>query len=140
MKKRSYQTRGRRELMEFLSQNPDRQFTTDELCRAVRGEGEAAKSSVYRLLSKLCEEGAVRKFRHGEEKRSVYQFVGTSCDCGSHFHQKCTLCGRICHLDCHGSEEFASHLLKEHGFAVDCGQSILYGVCADCQKGGRSHA
>ena len=140
MKKQIYNTGGRRELIEFLSQNPDRQFTAEELCHAVNGNSERGKSSVYRHLSGLCHDEVVRKFHSEERSRYVYQYIGEHCDCGKHFHEKCLRCGKLCHLDCADSVEFAAHLLREHGFAVDCGQSILYGLCADCltKEGGRA--
>lgn len=140
MNKKTYRTDGRRELIAFLSQNPDRQFTTEELCCAVNGSTAHGKSSVYRHLTSLCREEVVRKFRNEDRNCNVYQYVGERCDCSRHFHEKCLRCGSIHHLDCEGSLEFTAHLLKVHGFAVDCGQSILYGVCAACREkeGGRA--
>ena len=129
-----YHTEGRGRLIEFLRANPDRQFTADELCIAVNGDAEHKRSSVYRTLSLLCEEAEVRKFRSEEQRCSVYQYVGRGCDCDRHFHQKCLSCGQINHLDCDDSLRFAAHLLAEHGFEVNCGQSILYGLCAACRK------
>ena len=38
------------------------------------------------------------------------------------------------HLDCGDSVVFARHLMAEHGFAIDCGQSVLYGICRKCLK------
>ncbi len=140
--KKNYETRGKRALTSFLSQNPDRQFTVEEICRAVNGEGESGKSSIYRQLSRLCAEETVRKFRSDELGCSVYQYVGAGCDCKCHFHQKCLSCGAIRHLSCQDSASFAHHLFTEHGFLVDCGQSILYGVCAACREkeGGAARA
>lgn len=132
MTKKPYLTAGRQKLLSFLESNPDRQFTTDELCAA---SGETARSSVYRRLSELCERGVIRKFHSEARNCSVYQYVGSHCDCSTHLHEKCVLCGKIEHLDCHDSESFIAHLLAEHGFAVDCGQTILYGVCAACRAG-----
>ncbi len=134
MKKNTYQTKGRLELIGFLSAHPDRQFTADELCMAVNEDASVGKSSVYRLLTRLCEEGVARRFRSESSGRNVYQYIGEHCDCSRHFHEKCTSCGKIQHLDCNGSSAFAEHLLKEHGFAIDCGRSILYGVCSDCRR------
>lgn len=140
MKKNVYRTGGRQELIEFLSRNPDRQFTTEELCLAVNGDSERGKSSVYRHLTQLCQDEILRKFRNEERNCNVYQYVGEHCDCGSHFHEKCLRCGDLRHLDCTDSVIFIEHLLKVHGFAVDCGQSILYGLCASCRakEGGRA--
>lgn len=138
MERRAYHTEGRERLLHFFASHPDCQFTADELCRAVNGTEEGGKSSIYRRLSELCEAESVRKFRNDERKCSVYQYVGKECDCKSHFHAKCVCCGGIEHLDCGDSLEFAGHLLAEHGFEIDCGQSMLYGLCAKCRakKGG----
>lgn len=134
MEKKSYQTPGRKKLISFLSENPDCQFTPEELCQVVNGHPEMGMSSIYRHLNELCTEDIVRKFRSEERKCSVYQYVGSGCDCKSHFHQKCLVCGSIRHLDCEESAAFAKHLLEEHGFEVYCGQSMLYGICLACRK------
>ena len=137
MSKKSYLNDGKQALCSFVAENPDRQFTTEELCLALHGNTEK-QSSVYRHLSQLCDSDVLRKFRSAERNCAVYQYVGKGCDCGSHFHAKCLQCGTIHHLACGDSHSFASHLESEHGFAVDCGQSILYGLCASCRakKGG----
>ena len=134
LKRSNYRTEGRERLLRFLAQNPDRQFTAEEICRAVNG-GEQGKSSVYRQLSGLCREDAVRCFPGGTQSgRSVYQVVGGERDCRNHFHAKCVGCGRMEHLECDDSSEFARHLLTAHGFDIDCGQSLLYGLCAECRR------
>ena len=135
--KKSYHTNGKRALCDFMAENPDRQFTTEELCQAIHGNTEK-KSSVYRHLSQLCDEAVLRKFRSEALGCAVYQYVGRGCDCGEHFHAKCLACGAIHHLACSDSLTFAAHLKEDHGFLVDCGRSMLYGLCADCRakKGG----
>ena len=136
MEKKIYRTAGRQKLISFLAANPDRQFTTEELCRAVRGDSQRGKSSTYRQLQQLCDEQILCKFRNEELGCSVYQYVGEGCSCRSHFHGKCTVCGSVMHLECDDSVAFAAHLLRAHGFAIDCGQSMLYGVCATCRAQG----
>ena len=136
--KQIYHKNLRQSLLDFLSLHPDRQFTADELCRAVNGSCERAKSSVYRHIAALCNAGVLQKFRNDTSDRHVYQYVGEHCDCGSHFHEKCLRCGSLRHIDCNDSMEFARHLLIEHGFSVNCGQSILYGICSDCRKKGEA--
>ena len=133
MTKKTYKTGGREALIEFLSRNPDRQFTADELFRAVNQEGTGGRSSTYRHLTALCADATVQKFRNEEQNCSVYQYIGKTCDCSTHFHEKCTRCGAIRHLACDDSLRFVAHLLEKHGFLVDCGQSILYGVCDACR-------
>ena len=134
MKKQDYRTEGRQKLLRFLAEHPDCQFTVDEICEEVNGNAESGKSSVYRQLSEFCRRDTVRKFRSAELKRSVYQYVGSECDCRTHFHAKCVKCGKMEHLDCGDSSQFAHHLLTDHGFHIDCGQSVLYGICAGCHR------
>lgn len=127
-----YKTDGRQKLMDFLEQNPDRQFTVEELCLTLNGDAESGRSSLYRRLGELCRRDVLRVFRDEERKCNVYQYVGICCDCREHFHAKCVRCGKIEHLHCGDSSEFAKHLMDDHGFRIDCGQSMLYGVCAAC--------
>ncbi len=133
MEKKSYKTVGKEKMIRFFSEHPDCQFTAEELCRALNGDGESGKSSVYRQLSELCRADAVRKFRSDARGGSVYQYVATEGDCRNHFHAKCIRCGVLEHLACGDSSGFASHLLDKHGFSIDCGQSVLYGVCRSCR-------
>lgn len=133
---KTYKTEGRERLQKFLAGHPDEQFTVEELCVALNGKTPTAQSSVYRRLRELCDGETVRKFRNEEKQCNVYQYIGTECDCKHHFHAKCVKCGRLEHLDCGDSADFAKHLLTEHGFSVDCGQSLLYGVCAKCAAAG----
>ena len=133
MEKKIYKTTGRSRIGGFFAENADRQFTTEEICLAINGDATAGRSSVYRHLSELCDADIIRKFHSPERNCSVYQYVGSACDCRDHFHGKCVICGAIEHLGCHDSAHFAGHLLRDHGFAVDCGRSILYGLCARCR-------
>ena len=143
MEKKTYRTIGRQRISSFFAEHPDRQFTTEEICYALNGDKETGRSSIYRHLSELCAADVIQKFHSADRNCSVYQYVGAECDCRSHFHGKCVQCGAIEHLGCHDSAHFAGHLLKEHGFEVFCGQSILYGLCETCRqikKGDEIHA
>ena len=132
----TYRTAGRRRLLNFLQNHPDRQFTADELTGELSHPQDqtcckTSKSSLYRHLSELCDEGTVRKYRSDTQSAYVYQYVGES-DCRHHFHLKCLECGTLVHLECAVSEELLAHISADHRFTVDSGRSILYGVCADC--------
>ena len=133
MPKKTYRTVGRTRLEEFFARHPDRQFTTEEICLSVNGDREAGRSSVYRHLGELCDADVIQKLHNPERGCHVYQYIGANCDCRNSFHGKCVRCGAIEHLNCHDGEEFASHLLREHGFEVNCGRSVLYGLCQKCR-------
>ncbi|MBQ7338459.1 MAG: transcriptional repressor [Clostridia bacterium] len=147
MAKTTYQTGARTQLLDFFNRNPDRQFTADELCEYFSApvSGKAiAKSTLYRQLCALCREGLLQRFdgtdpRTGNPVR-YYQPVGDGGDCMHHFHLKCLRCGELQHLECDRTVILLSHLLDAHRFTVDCGRSILYGICHACEEAERDAA
>lgn len=138
---RIYKTAGRQRLLDFLESRPDRHFTVEELSLEMdRQDGEISrKSTLYRHLSELCDEGVLRKYRSDTQSAYVYQYVGQG-DCCHHFHLKCVSCGALIHLECAVSEELLSHIQSDHGFRVDSGRSILYGLCEACATTARASA
>ena len=136
----TYKTEGKTRLITFFSGHPDTQFTVDELHAALTNAypeayqgAKGGKSSLYRQLSVLLEEGTVRKFRDDKQSAYVYQYVACGA-CSHHFHLKCLSCGKLEHLDCAISDQLLAHISKDHHFCIDRGRSILYGLCAACHE------
>ncbi|MBQ9802045.1 MAG: transcriptional repressor [Clostridia bacterium] len=138
--KKQYQTAGRRALLSYLKKyTTETPRTAEEIYLGLScGERAPGRSSVYRMLGELSAAGTVRKCR-AEGEGYAYQFVGAEGDCHGHFHLQCLSCGRISHLKCACGTEISAHLLKTHGFLVDCGRSVLFGTCAACAVGGEAH-
>ena len=43
-------------------------------------------------------------------------------------------------MDCAFMEEILTHFREAHAFRVDCGQTVIYGICGDCTgESARSH-
>ena len=143
MEKKHYNTAGREKLVAYLREHAaDTPKSAESIYAGLTERGDApGYSSVYRLLSKLVNEGTVRRVRvPAPAKGYLFQFADTHA-CHAHFHLHCLVCGAVTHLECACGEEISAHLLREHGFSVNCGQTILYGVCAECrEKGGEGHA
>ena len=132
MQKKEYKTRGKERLLSFLKGNSDRQYTADEIYDSLSDECAVGKSSLYRQLSHLCNEGVIRKFRSGEADAFVYQYMDKDHGCEDHFHLKCLSCGKVLHLECGVTEEMREHIQGEHAFKIDSSRSLLYGECAEC--------
>lgn len=130
-----YNTAAREAVIAFFCSNADRQFTADEVYVGISSilSKIPGKSTVYRLLSKLNEDGFLRRYRDGSDSVTRYQLIRDG-GCESHLHMKCTKCGRVYHLECEGSEMLLGHVLNEHGFRINSGISMLYGECEKCRK------
>ncbi len=138
MEKKQYQTRGRVLLEAHLADMARTPRTAQEIYHSLKNNQDApGKSSVYRMLSELCEAGVVKRHRLPPPAQGhAYQYVGNAHHCDAHFHLHCLQCGSVWHLECGCSTEIAEHLQKAHGFCTDRGRSVLYGVCAECGKKG----
>ena len=134
-----YQTEQKKALVGFLNEHHNKQYTIDEIvaqltAKQMRDGGEGklpGKSTVYRLISQLVEDGSVKRFVKGNSRQFLYQAMDGD-GCKLHFHLKCTECGQLIHLDEGFSNRIEEMLAKEFGFAVDESRTMMYGLCSGC--------
>ncbi len=136
MTKSGYNTGGKSSVLNFFRSNRDLQFTADDVIAALAerckstGEKMPGKSSVYRIISNFEQEGVLRCYTDGDTSKRLYQYSGEHCD--SHFHLKCSGCGKVVHLECRIGDELLRHISSDHGFFVSAGRSVLLGECSSC--------
>ncbi len=128
-----YQTAQKKLLLDFLSAHARQAFTIEELAQALEGREHApGKSTLYRLMPLLVQEGRVKRFVRGTSRQFLYQVMGESCR--THLHLKCSVCGQMVHM---GQEESLSLLRlidQKYHFAVDEGDTVLFGRCEACRR------
>lgn len=123
-----YKTKQRELIAGFFKDNTDRQFSINDISDMF--SESIGKSTVYREVSRLVEEGFVRKYPDSDGY-FWYQYAGEHCH--EHFHLRCISCGRIVHLDCHLMNDVCRHINSEHDFEIDMSRTVLYGVCGKCK-------
>lgn len=129
--KATYQTHPRKLIMDFFEENPERQFTIEEIINSVNvGEEHLAQSSAYRIVSKLVTEGVLRK-NASEDGQLRYGIFKNECH--EHLHLKCTQCGKVLHAD-HEVMENAKQFMDATGFDLDFDKTLLVGKCPECRK------
>ncbi len=127
-----YMTQQRKSLLDYLNRHSDEVLSVEEIASALEKEA-ISKSSVYRNLSNLENEGKVRRKYSGAGREILYQYIGAE-ECRSSLHLSCRVCGRTFHMTADGAEQLVSTVLRTDGFAVDKGATVLYGVCKNCRK------
>jgi Fur family ferric uptake transcriptional regulator len=136
MMRGAYNTRQKRELQKFLMERSMQHFSVDEVVFELRDRGEkVGRSTVYRYLEQLAEQGSVRKYP-GVQGVTQYQHVDDAASCDAHFHMLCRRCGNLMHVDCRLMGVMADHLMAEHGFQLDPRETLLVGVCEKCRADG----
>ena len=133
MSANGYNTAARSRILGFLMENKDRTVNANDILKVLNdGGNEVNITTIYRYLDKLTESGQVMKYVAENGTRAVYQYVEHEHHCEEHLHLQCTKCGAIIHLDCLFMDEIAEHISLEHGFQIQCRNSIIYGVCRNC--------
>lgn len=128
----NYQTKQKTILLHFLGEHKTEQLSIEEIAeRMPEGLG---KSTLYRLMRQLTDQGMVLRFRGGNQKAVRYQLVNKEDGCDGHFHMQCTSCGTLFHLHCNFMKQLGSHMGVRHQFTIDPSQTILYGTCSKCKK------
>ena len=131
MDRNNYNTKQRDEIVEFFSRHRGKCFSAKDIIRS--GEIKSGEATVYRTLSKLAENGVLKRFTDGASG-ACYQLAESS-DCDKHFHLKCEKCGKLIHIDCGFMAEIKQHIEASHDFYVDLGKTVFYGLCGACSKG-----
>lgn len=125
-------TKQRKVLLDYLEKHTDEPLPVQEIAEALEQES-ISKSSVYRNLAELENEGAVRRKYRGAGRELLYQYVGAEA-CKGSIHLSCKQCGRTFHMTADGAAQLLQDVAKTESFAVDKGDTVLFGVCENCRK------
>ena len=127
----TYNTEQKKLLIDFLKNNSDTAFSVEEIVEKMGGK--LAKSTVYRLIVRLTEEGLVKRMTRGNSRTFVYQMIAIEGgQCHSHLHLRCTDCGKVIHMKESISHELLDAIRQENDFSVSEKETVILGKCAVC--------
>ena len=125
-----YLTKQRKQLSDYLEQHTDELLTAQEISQALDG---ISVSAVYRNLSAMEEDGLLKRGVRENTREAFYQYIAAP-KCRDSLHLSCRVCGKSIHLGSPETQHLLDSALQTTGFRIDKSETILYGVCADCQK------
>ena len=127
-----YMTKQRKLLLAFLSAHADETLPTGRIVEDLAGE-EISVSAIYRNLADLEQEGKVKRSTKPGSQELCYRYTGAEC-CQRHLHLSCLRCGKTVHMEEAETDALAKQLANSEGFVLNRADTVLYGICADCQK------
>lgn len=134
--KSAYNTKQHSALMDYIEHNSHRTFSVRDITDSICDAHNIGKSTVYRLVSRLVDEGILQRMNGDDGKSVVYRYTSDKHKCNSHFHLKCEVCGKFEHLDCDIFSDVRSHIKSHHGFDIDTKKTVIYGLCSQCNSRG----
>ncbi len=127
-----YLTRQRKLLLDYLAAHTDETLSAGQIAGALSDKG-ISTSAIYRNLAALEEEGRIRRSAKPGSQEAYYRYADAE-RCRGHLHLSCLRCGKTVHLEEAETAVLAECLAKNEGFSLDRNDTVLYGLCADCQK------
>lgn len=122
-------------IIEFLKKNPDKRFTARDIYNGINiKKGEAVKSTVYRNIDKLCNEGRLVKYKEPNAKAMSYQYSEGHGSCKEHSHAQCSECGKLFHIENEVFAEAAKKMREQYGINMDFQKTLIIGICTECKE------
>ncbi len=132
----TYKTKQRDLILEELKKHESRHFTVEDVITLLHNSGsDVGKSTVYRYLEKLAQEGIVKKYTVDGERSICYQYLHSHQSCSNHYHLKCEKCGKLIHMECETVDRLSEHIFVHHNFHLNAAKCVFYGTCENCTKG-----
>ena len=125
-----YHTRQREQLLEFFGKNTDKSLSAVQIAESIK---DISISAIDRNLAAREREGALKRVPKSGTREVYYQYIG-SPECRGSIHVSCTGCGKTYHLPHDTAKKLEESLKTSDGFKISCGDTVLYGVCAECNK------
>lgn len=125
-----YNTKQKSLVTSFFMDNFSNHYTADQVCDAIKSSG-VSRSTVYRTIERLVEDGVILKYNFGKGKSACYQYCSENHDDAT-YHFVCTKCKCVQHLHCDILDELQTHLNCDHSLKIDRSLTVLYGTCRGC--------
>ncbi len=126
-----YVTKQRKLLIDYLARHTDESLSAGQIARALADT--VSKSAVYRNLADMEAEGRLRRIAGGGAREVVYQY-SDGASCGGCLHLSCKKCGKTVHMEKQVADALVDRVAESDHFSIDKGETVIYGVCASCQK------
>ena len=132
---KEYNTEQKKILISFFQKNNQKAYTIEEIANELQltyQKDAPGKSTVYRLIPHLVEEGLITRLPKAQGRGFIYQSLESE-KCHGHLHMKCKRCGKLFHLDDELSEELLHKVRDLCGFSINERDSVLLGNCLGCR-------
>lgn len=123
-------------MLAVLQARAGQYLSAEEVTEAARLAGESVgRTTVYRTLEALTQEGLVRRFVSDKSLPAAYEYLSDSQEV--EYHVRCCRCKKLFHLRCSEIDRMtaalSAHLMQEHGVELDLQGSVIQGMCSECK-------
>ena len=129
----SYNTKQRQAVLDHILSLGNAPVTATQMVGYFENEEPpVGRTTVYRHLEKLVQEGKLCKYNVDGITGACYQYVNDNDGRQEQLLLKCEGCGELIHLNCDALAEIHRHIYQDHTFKVNPAKTIFHGKCEDC--------
>jgi len=129
----SYNTKQRKAVLDYIISLGNVHVTAAQIiCHFEKCDIAVGRTTIYRYLDRLINNGKLRKYNVEGIKGGCYQYINDSAETQNHLLLKCEDCGELLHLNCDTLNEIHKHIYQEHTFKVNITKTVFYGKCDIC--------
>lgn len=118
-------------LLEYLSRHADEPVSAEQIAAAI-DDSAISISAVYRNLAALEKTDKIQRITKQGSRKVFYRYMGAE-HCADRIHLSCKKCGKMYHMDMEATDQLISGVAEKNRFAIDKADTVLVGICADCQ-------
>lgn len=128
-----YNTKQREALLKYIISIGNNHVTATQIINYFKDKKiSIGRTTVYRHLYKLIQDGIVRKYNIDGISGFCYQYINNTEESENNLILKCYECGELYNLKCNIINESYNHIYENHTFQVDTKKTIFYGKCKPC--------
>ena len=129
----SYRTRQSEAVLEYIRSLGTRHATAAQIVAWFENaEVPIGRTTVYRKLEKLVEDGRVRKYVFDGVSGACFQYIEEPEGAEEHFHLKCERCGAVIHLEEDALPGIGEYFQEKYRFEIHIAKTVFYGFCDAC--------
>ncbi len=126
-----YSTDQRKKILNFFSTHPHEIFSARQIFDML-DDSHISISTIYRNLSELEKAGKITRCNKAGTREAFFKYTHLE-ECKHCIHLSCKKCGKIFHMDKAQSDDLISKTAQNEQFFIEQTDSVLYGVCGNCQ-------
>ena len=128
----AYMTKQRKALLSFFSAHQDEPVSAQQIAGYLKNDNISI-SAIYRNISALEQDGKLQRISKTDSREVFYRYKAFDA-CKGCLHLSCKKCGKTFHLNDADADNIVNTLALTENFSLDKADTILYGICAKCNK------
>lgn len=133
--KKEYDTQSRKKIKQYIERQKNCIFSVDDVYQyLMSNDCLIGKTTVYRNMNRLVNDGVLLRLRYADEKKSMYQYIENQKKNERYIYLRCMECGKMIRLKIDYSIELEELIMNKYGFKVNGTENIISGLCKDCHQ------